>query len=178
SLGNLPAGLNLPQNITKAGNNFAYGLFFMAGGPNFQVNLEFVLPALLARNYVGAFCFYSFYLSSLVPVQNRMAASIIGNCPTPSGGNPTFDSHFRDIEYLPVQWGGGGLAYENTGAPRSGDLNGDGMVTIDEVLIATQAAVDNMELTPAQMAALDIDGDGRITMADIVAMTKLLYKIL
>jgi hypothetical protein len=56
----------------------------------------------------------------------------------------------------------------------SGDLDGDGFVTMAEVLIVAQIVVGGgRQITPAQFAAVDMDGDGRLTMADVMlAMRK------
>jgi hypothetical protein len=61
------------------------------------------------------------------------------------------------------------------GAPGSGDLNGDGVVTAAEALTAARAAVSGIvaaELDDAQVAALDMDSDGNITMADVVIILR------
>jgi hypothetical protein len=60
----------------------------------------------------------------------------------------------------------------DVGPPNSGDLNGDGEVTVSEALATANAVISGIAgagLSDAQVAALDIDGDGRLTMADVVA---------
>jgi hypothetical protein len=64
-----------------------------------------------------------------------------------------------------------GGAIETVGTPGSGDLNGDGAVTAAEALITARAVVTGSAsagLSEAQVAALDVDGDGQLTMADVV----------
>jgi hypothetical protein len=69
----------------------------------------------------------------------------------------------------------GSIVPPAVGAPGSGDLNGDGAVTVNEALAAAQAVVSGIAgtgLTSAQVAALDMDGDGRLTMADVVRVLR------
>ena len=55
------------------------------------------------------------------------------------------------------------------GAPGSGDLYGTGEVTMDVAMIVAQiVAGGGMQLTPAQTAAVDMDGDGVLTMYDVM----------
>jgi hypothetical protein len=79
---------------------------------------------------------------------------------------------------LPSDGVAGGLAEEDSGPdesgvglPSSGDLNGDGEVTVSEALATARAIINGIAgtgLNDAQVAALDMDGDGRLTMADVV----------
>ena len=165
SLATLPQGFSLPPNINTAGYNFASNMFHNAGSSTFQINDEFRLPVGLAADCTGAFG-GAFQLSPDAPVQLRSAASIIGGCPTPADARYTFDSHFSDLPYIPVNWGGGGLP--RVGAPGSGDLDGDGFVTMSEVSICALAAIGSADLSPAQLDAIDIDRDGVFTMADVM----------
>jgi hypothetical protein len=54
------------------------------------------------------------------------------------------------------------------GEPGSGDLNGDGQVTMAEVTQLVQAILGAGALTDGQVLAADMDGDGVLTMADVV----------
>ena len=166
SLGALPAGFNLPQNVVVTGGQFAMFMFMTAGSPTFQINEEFCFPAGIGSDAVNAF-YMAFALSPLAPAQNRTAASIIGGCPTPADARMTFDAHFSDQDYIALNWGGKGLT-PPVGAPGTGDLNGDGYVTMDEVMTTAQAAMGDIGLSPEQLACIDIDGDGYITMADVL----------
>jgi len=165
-LTNLSAGFDLPQGLTKVGNYFASWMFYGTGSSVFQINDEFRFPAGIPADTAGAF-YQAFNLSDRAPVQNRGAASIIGECPVPADQRETFDSHFVDIDYIAVNWGGGGLTML---IPGSGDLNGDGMVTMEEVVVALQASVAAVGLTPEQLAVIDMDFDGVITLTDVILM--------
>jgi hypothetical protein len=60
------------------------------------------------------------------------------------------------------------------GAPGSGDIDGDGFVTMAEVTIALRAVVSGSgNLTSAQIDALDIDRDGVLTMADVIKIIRI-----
>jgi hypothetical protein len=63
----------------------------------------------------------------------------------------------------------------SVGEAASGDLDGDGVVTVAEALTAAHAVVSGIaavELNDAQVAALDMDSDGHITMADVVSILR------
>jgi hypothetical protein len=114
----------------------------------------------------------AFNLSDNAPMQNRTAASIIGSCPEPSDSRFTFNDKFADLPYIAVNWGGEGLTPPTVGAPGSGDLNGDGAVTMDEATIAARAAMGLASLTSAETAALDMDFDGVLTMTDVMIVVR------
>ncbi|MCL2137380.1 MAG: hypothetical protein FWH40_07700 [Coriobacteriia bacterium] len=164
ALTGLPAGFNLPAQVTEAGSNFAYELLYNAGSPDFQVNDEFCFPAGIPADSEGAF-YHALLLSEAAPVQSRSAASVIGDCPEPSSARDTFSSSFADIDYIALNWGGGGKTQLISG---SGDLNGDGVVTMDEVVTILQATVGAVELSPEQFAVIDMDFDQIITMVDVI----------
>jgi len=164
----LPGGFNLPQNIATVDEAFAEGLFYESGGSSFQINDEFMLPASIPSDSSYSFS-ESFQLSESAPMQLRSATSIIGVCPLPSDERFTFDSHFTDIDFIPVNWGGKVFTPPPvTGLPGSGDYDGDGFVTMFEVMITVQAAMGEISINPDQFAALDMDNDGYITMADVI----------
>ena len=58
------------------------------------------------------------------------------------------------------------------GLPKSGDFDGDGSVTMADVLSIVQFANDMISLTPAQFLALDIDGNGNVTMVDVLMLVR------
>ena len=168
SLQGLPAEFNLPQGLTSVGSQFAYRMFYGAGGSGFQINEGFQLPAVVLS--ISPWAFYqTFQLSENAPMQNRTAASIIGNCPTPDRLYFTFDDHFPDIDGIDIKWGGGLIVL----IPGTGDLSGDGVVTMDEVLTTAQAALADIGLSTEQLAVIDMDGDGFITMADVLMVYQL-----
>ena len=172
SLANMPRAFNLPQGVTEAGINFAANMFYYAGGPTFQVNDVFCFPLGVRPDVSFAFgCIL--YLAANAPIQSRTAASIIGSYPLPNGmPRNAFGRHFTDLDYIPVGWGGGGMEPPPVGEPGSGDLNGDGVVTMDEVIMALRASVGSLTLTTAQFAAIDMDFDGAITVTDVVMMLR------
>ena len=58
------------------------------------------------------------------------------------------------------------------GLPRSGDLDGDGYVTLTEALVVARVVVCSVNLTAEQFAAVDMDADGYITMADVLLVMR------
>ncbi|MCL2135918.1 MAG: leucine-rich repeat protein [Coriobacteriia bacterium] len=170
-LGALPSGFNLPANISSVGRAFAIDMFNQAGGEAFQINEEFCFPTGIPADAQGAFSLI-FRLNADAPVQSRTAASIIRYCPTPIEGTGAFDTHFTDLPYIHVNWGGKAVIIESAGSPGSGDLNGDGMVTMDEAIITLRATIGDHTLTNDQFLAIDMDNDNVITMADVVAVLR------
>ncbi|MCL2135916.1 MAG: hypothetical protein FWH40_00080 [Coriobacteriia bacterium] len=166
-LTSLPEGFTLPQNIMGENGSFAYRMFFGAGSEAFQFNRDFRFPK--GINYSSNDPFYgAICLSSNAPRQIRTATSIIAGCLTPWSECFTFDSHFSDLDYIHANWGGGSKQPPIVGEQGSGDYNGDGLVSVDEVIIALQSSLDASGLHPLQAAALDLDFDGYITMSDVV----------
>ena len=51
-----------------------------------------------------------------------------------------------------------------------GDINGDGVLDITDVVMARSYIVGNIELTPEQISSGDMNGDGEIGIIDVVAM--------
>jgi hypothetical protein len=170
SLDSLLTGFNLPQGITEVGYDFVYRMFSLAGSTSFQINSDFCFPAGVPADSATAFR-QTFDLSNAAPVQNRTAASIIGNCQTPITERFTFDSHFSDLDYIAVNWGGKGLTKPGVGAPGSGDLFGDG-VSVANALIVARVVTGAASLTPEQFAAADMDFDGYLTMADVILIMR------
>jgi len=168
SLTGLPEGFNLPQDIVLVGSGFASFMFHQSGGSAFQINDEFRFPAGIPSDSDMAF-YLAFAFSDSVPTQNRAAASIIGDCPTPNLRRYTFNDRFSDIGSIDIKWGGGLIVL----IPGSGDLDGDGVITIEEVLTTARVAIGYTSLSPEQLAVIDIDRDGAITMADVLMVYQL-----
>lgn len=59
-----------------------------------------------------------------------------------------------------------------------GDVNGDGKVTIDDVLMIQKALAKMITLDPLQRAAADVDGSGSITVNDAIMIQKYLAKMI
>lgn len=55
----------------------------------------------------------------------------------------------------------------------SGDVNGDGVVTAQDALLALQAATHKIELSPEDKQAADIDGDTFVTAADSLVILQI-----
>jgi hypothetical protein len=59
------------------------------------------------------------------------------------------------------------------GVPGSGDIDGDGHVTmLDLIVLLPVASGQGAALSPAQAAAADMDSDGSLTMSDLVLMVQ------
>jgi hypothetical protein len=59
------------------------------------------------------------------------------------------------------------------GLPGSGDLNGDGIVTMGEALTVMRFVAGlGISLTPAQLAAADINLDGAVTMTYVLLIMR------
>jgi hypothetical protein len=59
------------------------------------------------------------------------------------------------------------------GAPNSGDFDGDGIVTVSDVVNVAQIVIKGTEgLTSEQILAIDFDNDGYITMSDAVKIVR------
>ncbi|MCL2136738.1 MAG: hypothetical protein FWH40_04350 [Coriobacteriia bacterium] len=163
SLTGLPVGFNLPQGITEVGGYFTSNMLSFSGDETFQINQEFTFPAGISAESTNAFR-STLFLSDLAPMQNRTAASIIGDCPTPDTVRYTFGSCFSDIDDIPFNWSGREVQL----VAGSGDLNGDGVVTMDEVIMILQVSSGTVAMVPEMYYVIDMDFDSRITMADVV----------
>lgn len=62
---------------------------------------------------------------------------------------------------------------EPTGVLR-GDINGDGDVTINDLLAMRQYLAGNITLTDSQMQAADLNKDNDVTINDLLAMRQYL----
>jgi hypothetical protein len=61
----------------------------------------------------------------------------------------------------------------STGLPRSGDYDGNGVVTLDEAMIIIRVVAGlGPSLSVEQFAAVDMDADGFITMSDVMLMVR------
>ncbi|SVB20607.1 uncharacterized protein METZ01_LOCUS173461, partial [marine metagenome] len=56
----------------------------------------------------------------------------------------------------------------------SGDCNSDGEVNILDVVALSGAVLGNIELTPSQSEAADMDGNGLLNILDIIAIVNLI----
>ncbi|MTI80483.1 MAG: hypothetical protein FH758_06290 [Firmicutes bacterium] len=62
--------------------------------------------------------------------------------------------------------------FEVTG-PVQGDVNGDGQVTVADVVQVVNFALEKVTPSQGQFNAADINGDGRISVADVVALVNI-----
>jgi hypothetical protein len=107
---NMNDDFNLPQGLTAIGDQFADGMFSGCNGDSFKVNDVFMFPQLnqLELDKSGVFVYTFAHIRN--SVQDRTAASIINNNPTPSMYKGTFttSSAFSDLDYIHENWGGNG----------------------------------------------------------------------
>ncbi len=66
------------------------------------------------------------------------------------------------------------LVMEYAGNSSNGDINGDGKVTLADLMLALQAAAGKLSLNSQQLAAGDLNGDQSITIVDLSMMLLLL----
>jgi parallel beta-helix repeat protein len=59
-----------------------------------------------------------------------------------------------------------GYHYPTGGQARAGDCDGDGVVTINEIILAVNIALGNAPLSAC--SAADVDGDGMVSIADLI----------
>jgi len=55
-----------------------------------------------------------------------------------------------------------------------GDVNQDGQVRVNDIVITVQIILENMVPTPYQLMAADVNNDGAVTVADIVMMVNII----
>jgi hypothetical protein len=88
---------------------------------------------------------------------------------------PTLGSEFKEDGTTPVNEGYPVLAWQQTtppelvGPPQSGDLDGDGVVTMTDALLAVYIAMGAMpSASDAVRAAADVDGDSQVSITDVI----------
>ncbi len=114
---NMNEEFNLPQYLTTIGTAFAINMFANAGGVDFQINDIFCFPQLSFTDLNRSNNFNNTFgnLAVGTPVQNRSALSILNGNDIPDSDKSTFtDSSavFKDYNYVPLRWGGGGANQE------------------------------------------------------------------
>jgi hypothetical protein len=130
----MPAGFNLPPGITVAETSFAYRMFYLCTSltavsdvfnlpqgfisvesPNFctymfsnNANLVFndVFQLVDAQALGATIGYYEQAFEGITAAQNRTAASIIGDVPTPVFNSYAFRNAtgFSDLDLLPSTW--------------------------------------------------------------------------
>ncbi len=58
--------------------------------------------------------------------------------------------------------------------PLAGDVGGDGVIAIDDVIYTLKYAVGNIELTEPQLANADVNGNGDVTTLDALLIQKII----
>ena len=70
------------------------------------------------------------------------------------------------------------MSFKTAGEPQfgagDGDVNGDGDLTMKDVLLMRRYIAGLDELTQAQIAAGDMDGDGDVTMKDVLKARRII----
>jgi hypothetical protein len=83
-----------------------------------------------------------------------------------------FDADLVNDGYPVLDWQGG-TPPPTVGAPGSGDIDGDDLVTSSDVVALARAIVISLDqLNAAQIAAADMDDDGMLTMVDVVLLMR------
>ena len=65
----------------------------------------------------------------------------------------------------------------NDGEVTSGDVNGDGMFALSDVVLTARYLVKLETLTSEQLAVADVNHDGNVTNADVIKMARILLKL-
>ncbi|MBX3026224.1 S8 family serine peptidase [bacterium] len=113
--------------------------------------------------------------SAAAPAAAAVAALLMQRAPRTSAAGiaDALRRSARDIALPgPDPLAGAGLvdpraAIERLASPRPGDCDGDGRVTIDELVLGVRIALG--EATPAICPAADGDGDGAVAIAELIA---------
>jgi hypothetical protein len=91
---------------------------------------------------------------------------------TPSESMPGYYEYTDTSNFVYVV-SDGSISANSVGAPGSGDLYGVGHATMSNALIVAREALGiGMNLSPAQLAAADMDFDGFITMVDVLLIMR------
>jgi len=55
----------------------------------------------------------------------------------------------------------------------SGDVNGDGGLNVQDIILVVQHIIGNEDFTDAQLLAADVNGDGVVNILDILVLINL-----
>ncbi len=61
--------------------------------------------------------------------------------------------------------------------PVMGDLDGDGVLTVEDVTVLLRFLAEYDELTPEQLLLADVTGDGKVNVLDITAMQRIIAEV-
>ena len=85
---------------------------------------------------------------------------------------PNYYEYTDNTNYVYVR-SDGSIIDDGVGAPGSGDLYGSGHTSMDVARVAARVAVGiEVNLTPEQFAAIDMDFDGALTMTDVLLIMR------
>ncbi|HRN15368.1 MAG TPA: dockerin type I domain-containing protein, partial [Clostridia bacterium] len=62
------------------------------------------------------------------------------------------------------------VAFSGDAGMADGDVDGDGIVSVSDALLAMRGAMGTITLTASQLAHADLDGDGTVTASDALAI--------
>ena len=65
------------------------------------------------------------------------------------------------------------VAFSGDAGMANGDVDGDGIVSVSDALLAMRGAMGTITLTASQLAHADIDGDGNVTASDALAIMRM-----
>ena len=65
------------------------------------------------------------------------------------------------------------VAFSGDAGMANGDVDGDGIVTVSDALLAMRGAMGTITLTASQLAHADLDGDGTVTASDALAIMRM-----
>ena len=65
------------------------------------------------------------------------------------------------------------VAFSGDAGMADGDVDGDGIVSVSDALLAMRGAMGTITLTASQLAHADLDGDGTVTASDALAIMRM-----
>ena len=65
------------------------------------------------------------------------------------------------------------VAFSGDAGMANGDVDGDGIVSVSDALLAMRGAMGTITLTASQLAHADLDGDGTVTASDALAIMRM-----
>jgi hypothetical protein len=194
SYGGLAVFNNWNGNVTVGGNctGISYGIVNIGGFVTVGSDVSGNCAVSSTRSGAAVTVHGNVYGTELgIEVQQGSSAFVDGQIKVSSGGSYILiDDLVRGIEDYEVNSQVQGYReYANVasssfrsyvwvvvpvaGAPGSGDLNGDGVATMDEAIIVIRIVCGvGMTLNAQQFAAVDMDRDGLITMADVMLIVR------
>ncbi len=94
------------------------------------------------------------------------------------GGKHIYRNSATRANFTDISWTDGGVQIVDSETLRQGDLNGDDQINIMDVILINKAIYGKADLTPAQMKAADINGDGKPDANDTLMVMKYIIKLI